>query len=490
MDSPSTSTTRMKRIPRLPIRAVAVFADDDENDKQTFTAKGILREPENLVGFTYRFELHKSAVTIARIINILAEISHENIVQIYGMGDKFVVTSFWDETLLSRLLRMKEQQDLSTKRRSLASLTLFKRKISSSRVFFSHQQSSMPPLNLWQDVALPVTRALLRLHQHHVTLGGALDLTTIVLSGNGKMGPPRVYLRDFSRALKLSQDESDIDDLLAKDVYRLGMVFRELASVQPGPPGEDDATSSAISKLIESCCQVEAFLRPSIRRLHKRLLEILRNHHRPPAPGSNPSLQKSSSSSIATADSSQSRRSQIPRLKRVRTTSDSVTSATQEPLSCASETTPSYQPPDKLRLAPKGNQFHTKNLKPSVRTVSTSNSNSSPYQNDTDSLLSMSPFEYRRRAVPRLDEKQYALVVPRSPSVHEGYYIKRSSSQSVATASTANSSSYWTDTDSLFSLSPSPEYLRRASPHHEEEPYALVAPRFPTGLDARLALRS
>ncbi len=252
-------------MPWLSESSVAIIQDEDENDYQTACPKGILREPESLAGHTFRIEFHPSAQTIAKIANILADISHDNIIHIYGLGDTFLVTDFWNETLQSRLGRM---------RRHLHDKRIGRNLMMKNRVY-KDSTLSAEPLDLWHYVALPVTRALLHLHQRHVSLGGALNLTSIVLAGESEIQPPWVFLRDFSKAVHasmVSEYFSDVYTLLSDDIFQLGLVLTEISRYQPLPCLDE---CKEMEKLIGACCHLDPLLRPSVRRVHKLLLDIL-----------------------------------------------------------------------------------------------------------------------------------------------------------------------------------------------------------------------
>jgi hypothetical protein len=261
--------------PWIPKSAVAIIQDDDDNDDQTASVKGILRQPRALAGLTLRIELLASAQKVADITNILANISHENIAKIHAMGDHFVVIDFWDETLKSRLGRWGFEkggdynQTMTTRKRNCLT------GIYSSRKSFNAKDRQ---LDLWQDVALPITRALLYLHQQHVALGGTLNMQSIVLSyGKGSTSrPPKVLLRDFSKAMHastVSEYFSDVYALLSDDVFQLGQLFTELERFQPL---ESVDTRNEMVDLIGRCCNLNPMVRPSIVGVQARLLEILR----------------------------------------------------------------------------------------------------------------------------------------------------------------------------------------------------------------------
>eukprot|EP00934_Nitzschia_sp_Nitz4_P000576 Nitzschia sp. Nitz4//scaffold151_size53849//11941//12996//NITZ4_006715-RA/size53849-processed-gene-0.44-mRNA-1//1//CDS//3329537120//576//frame0 len=246
-----------KHIPRLRSSSVLLVLDEeDENDCGSEFSKATLSEPRSLAHQLFRLEHHKSALEIAHITNLLADLDHENIIQVRGMGDYFLVTNLWDDTLRSRLSKIARATRKSQTKRSIFG-----------------KRPKAPPLNLWQYVALPITRALLYLHNKSIAMG-LVTVDTIVLSGDGTKGPPQVFLRDFSKARQvLLVGDYDSSTLLSSDVFQLGLILNEIARVQPLAPG---SLATSMDQLIESCCQSDILWRPTIRRVHKRLLEIVR----------------------------------------------------------------------------------------------------------------------------------------------------------------------------------------------------------------------
>jgi len=133
-----------------------------------------------------------------------------------------------------------------------------------------------------------------------MTLGGGLTLDGIVLREQPlpRRITTQVYLKDFTRAIALAdfcpvnqeaarEAKALIQHEQAVDIYQLGLVWNELAGYQPLPPG---GPSGAMDQIIGACCHPEASARPSIRRAHKRLLEVLRFLIVQPDPKGPPSI--------------------------------------------------------------------------------------------------------------------------------------------------------------------------------------------------------
>jgi len=259
-------------LPRITLNDMELMYKEDVSDCDTLTVKGTLHRPPELAGYVYRVEMGIPTQKLDHICDFLTSLPHENIVKVYGRGEDFILTSFWNETLnhyLRRVeLEMKEQEHRSC-------IRCHRRRDGTEYADY---------VNLWRHVAVPVTKAISFLHAENVTLGGALDLTTIVVNtqdgnkGEGLMPvPSQLYLRDFSKAQRAAVTEMDqlySTELLAEDIFQLGAVLSEISLIQPLPPGEATAEMDAI---IDMCCHPDPCLRPSVRRVEKTMLAVLRH---------------------------------------------------------------------------------------------------------------------------------------------------------------------------------------------------------------------
>jgi hypothetical protein len=256
------------RIPHLTIEDVGVMFQEEEDDCATLTLKGILQKPPELAGYTFRVEMGIPSSRLDQLCSLLLSLPHENIVQAYARGDDFLVTSFWNETLRCYLRRI--EKEMSENQGPLVKIRL--------------RRKGGGTIDLWRSVALPIINVVSFLHAENVTLGGALDLTTIVLNTqNGDDSkdllslPTQIYLRDFSKAHQASftaMDQLYQTEFLSEDVFQLGTVLSEISLIQRLPSGE---AAERMDDMIDMCCHSDPCKRPSARRVQKTLLDIL--HH-------------------------------------------------------------------------------------------------------------------------------------------------------------------------------------------------------------------
>lgn len=249
--------------------------EDDENDCTTLTVKGVLRRPPRLAGYTFRIELGIPRNAMDQVCDILASVSHEHIIRIHGRGEDFLVTSFWNETLKAYLQRIeskiKENQSQPC-----------------SQIRRRRHQDTTYAINLWRSVALPATKALAELHSQNITLGGMIDLNSIVLVTQTKNyggssqnlledTPQQVYLRDFTKSRKSSftaMDQRYASEFLAEDTFQIGSILSELSLIQPLPSG---GPAERIDEAIDLCCHSDPCMRPTIVRIQKLLVDVLRH---------------------------------------------------------------------------------------------------------------------------------------------------------------------------------------------------------------------
>jgi hypothetical protein len=256
-------------LPIVTFDAIELLYQEDASDCDTLTVKGILRQPPQLAGYTFRVEMGIPSHRLNHLCNLMSSLPHENIVEVFARGNDFIVTSFWNETLKCFLRRVepeiKENQPRSCGQNR-------------------RRRKGTNTINLWRSVALPVTKAVSFLHAENVTLGGALDLTTIVVNtqNNGESKelltvPAQVYLRDFSKAHQASvtaMDQLYQTEFLSEDTFQLGTILSEISLVQPLPRGE---AAEQMDEIIDMCCHPDPCLRPSVRRVEKTLMEVLRH---------------------------------------------------------------------------------------------------------------------------------------------------------------------------------------------------------------------
>lgn len=351
----SDAARSTRHIPRLPLRAIiAEDGDLDENDQVTASIKATIL-PGNLPPQTYRIEKHPSNDQVCRLTNLLANLSHPHICTLYAMGDRFLVTTAWDETLQNCLHHlahekesrrndnMNDNEHQASHRQCLHSLrsttskgsprrgrVSLKSPLGSAINIFgakpSNQQRNQQPahrkpprvasrmgttgvprplsirspsicsvgdsargsrsevkleepfslshgdhIQLLRDVALPVTRALVYLHTQCKMAFLNLSMEKAIVLDWGHNLVPTVYLRDFTKATELKSFDP-IDDPRSQDILDLGRLLDALAIAQPLPPGEGAAR---LFRLIAACCHTSPQKRPTIRRVHKRILELL-----------------------------------------------------------------------------------------------------------------------------------------------------------------------------------------------------------------------
>ena len=283
-------------IPRIAFQDIELSYKEDVSDCDTLSVRGVLRQPAALAGYTFRVEMGIPSHRLDQLCNILSSSSHENIVEVFARGDDFMVTSFWNETLKSYLRRVEtviHENDCRScgQRRRSHHHHHHQRRLSqrrSPRKQEEEERAEPTTINLWRQIALPVTKALSFLHTQNITLGGALDLTSIVVATQNSDDPKQllhiptqVFLRDFSKAHQASvtaMDQLYRTEFLSEDTFQLGTILSEISLVQPLPQGGDAAAQ--LDDIIDICCHPDPYLRPTVRKVEKILAEVLRQPDR------------------------------------------------------------------------------------------------------------------------------------------------------------------------------------------------------------------
>jgi hypothetical protein len=282
-------------IPRIAFQDIELSYKEDVSDCDTLSVRGVLRQPAALAGYTFRVEMGIPSHRLDQLCNILSSSSHENIVEVFARGDDFMVTSFWNETLKSYLRRVETEihendcRSCGQRLRSYHQRRLGQSHRRSHRKQEEEDERTEPTtINLWRQIALPVTKALSFLHTQNITLGGALDLTSIVVATQNSDDPKQllhiptqVFLRDFSKAHQASvtaMDQLYRTEFLSEDTFQLGTILSEISLVQPLPQGGDAAAQ--LDDIIDICCHPDPYLRPTVRKVEKILCEVLRQPDR------------------------------------------------------------------------------------------------------------------------------------------------------------------------------------------------------------------
>ena len=300
-DGGSCCTNQSRMIPRIAPTSIVRVADDDDssghhlligkNDDDMESYRVMIPQEMGDTQRQYlicRIQNHSSASTVAKVANLVSQLSHPNIVEIHGMGGgdhstkskgHYLLISAWDETLRSKLatLEQQKQSPSNSPHKYLNKFLKRKKNKTTMRKYQDQQPSSVSfyEWNLWHHIALPLTRVFCYLHSQNVAFG-RLTLDSIVVKssraseGQSPPSPPLMMLQDFSQARSANEATKEDLDL---DIFDLGMIFEEFYRIHPMP--EDSIQSHVTRQLIECCCHPSN--PPSARRVHKRLLEVLRH---------------------------------------------------------------------------------------------------------------------------------------------------------------------------------------------------------------------
>jgi hypothetical protein len=282
------------RIPKIAwsqvqVEEIVVFSSSSNGDDKV-RYRATISEPRALSGFQYSVDKNYSVHSEA-MADLLSPLQHAHIPQVHAMGEDFLVLDLWEETLRQRMQRYQPSKSKSTNNSRWG-----RRKQQPQRTKTIPQLGiPIDCLNVWTQVALPVTRALLYLHGQSICYNAALSLDTIVFAD--ETSDAKLYLIDFSKA---ALD----DDTGFFDVFSLGQLLQELAHLQPLLSPGQQPQQRLLQELVDVCCHKSSSCRPSIRRVHKRLLEFVRLFLTPTSPSSLSLSPRSNTTDLATDEAS------------------------------------------------------------------------------------------------------------------------------------------------------------------------------------------
>jgi hypothetical protein len=184
--------------------------DSEHHNEATFplVAKGIIRSPHPLTSDTatkYHIKRHAEASQEAKLMSRLYHHSYQ-ILNVYAVGDGFLVVDAWEETLRQQIERLKFDYTLQ---------------------------------GVLSEIALPLVRTLKYLHMKREVSYNILSMDSVgFLSG-------KLILTDFSKTAVAKKNPGDsYCDYESFDVYCLGKLLNEvLVFLELFPKGNTELTA-------------------------------------------------------------------------------------------------------------------------------------------------------------------------------------------------------------------------------------------------------